>query len=249
VADSNREEPPVAPPRASETIASKVRLQILSGALTAGTRLPPELELAATYSVSRPTIREALRILESDHLISIRRGKQGGAIVEPPSTDVLSRHAGLLLQYRGATLNDVLAVKALIEPPAAAAVARNQDPEAIRQLRDLISLEAEHQDSDYYAQELGERFHELLVELAGNRTLRIYAAMINGVVRLHLSRLGTTPADHRARLLSEHHRLMELIQVGAAIEAEAFWREHLNHFNERVLREVPKGTTVLDVMS
>lgn len=257
--DSNREEPPVAlhdtpvdgerAPRASEAIASKVRLQILSGALTAGTKLPPELELAATYSVSRPTIREALRILESDHLISIRRGKQGGAIVEPPSTDVLSQHAGLLLQYRGATLNDVLAAKALIEPPAAAAVARNQDPEAIRRLQDLIDLEAEHQDSDYYAQELGERFHELLVELAGNRTLRIYAAMINGVVRRQLSRLGTTQAEHRARLLSEHRRLMELIQVGAALETEAFWREHLNHFNERALREVPKGTTVLDVMS
>lgn len=235
--------------RASETIASEIRLRILSGALAAGTRLPPELELTAAYGVSRPTIRESLRILESDHLITIRRGKQGGAIIEPPSTDVLSRHAGLLLQYRGATLDDILAAKALIEPPAAAAVARNRDPEAIRRLHDLIDAETRHQDSDYHAQELGERFHELLVELAGNQTLRIYAAMINGIVRRHLSRLGTTQAEHRARLLSEHRRLMELVEVGAALEAEAFWREHLSHFNERVLREVPQGTTALDVMS
>jgi DNA-binding FadR family transcriptional regulator len=226
-----------------------MRRQILSGAIPAGVKFPAELELAADYQVSRPTIREALRILESDRLISIRRGKQGGAVAAPPSTDVLAEHAGLLLQYRGATLNDVLAAKVLIEPPAAAAVARRRDPDAIRQLEEVLETEAQHQDSDRLAQEFGEDFHELLVELAGNRTLRIYAAMINGVVRRHLSRLGSTPPEDRAKLLAEHYRLLEFIRVGATLEAESFWREHLRHFNDRVLREVPRGTTVLDVMA
>lgn len=235
--------------RASEVIAARMRRQILSGAMPAGAKFPAELELAADYEVSRPTIREALRILESDRLISIRRGKQGGAVASPPSTDVLAEHAGLLLQYRGATLNDVLAAKVLIEPPAAAAVARLRDPGAIGQLEALIETEAQHQDSDRLAQEFGEDFHELLVELAGNRTMRIYAAMINGVVRRQLSRLGTTPSADRAKLLAEHYRLIELIRVGAALEAESFWREHLEHFNERVLSGVPRSTTVLDVMA
>ena len=226
-----------------------MRREILSGTIPAGTRLAPELELAATYGVSHPTIREALRILEADHLITIKRGKQGGAVAEPPSTEVLAKHAGLLLQYRQATLNDVLAAKALIEPPAAARVAQQRDPEAIRQLQETFDLEVMHQESDSLSQKLGERFHELLVEVAGNRTLGIYEAMINGIVRRHLSRLGTSRPEVRAQLLGDHRRLLELIRVGAALEAEAFWRQHLEHFNERVLSEVPRGTTVLDVMS
>jgi DNA-binding FadR family transcriptional regulator len=236
-------------PRASESVASKLRIEILSGSMPAGSKFPPEVELAAEYGVSRPTIREALRFLESDHLISIRRGKQGGAVVEPPSTSVLARHAGLLLEYRGATLADVLAAKALIEPPAAGAVARRRDPEAVRQLRELIELEAEHQGNDQLVQQLGEQFHDLLVELAGNRTLRIYAAMINGIITRHMSRLGTTTLEYRARLLDEHRRLVELIEVGAALEAEASWRQHLEHFTDRLLSDVPRGTTVLDLMS
>jgi DNA-binding FadR family transcriptional regulator len=234
-------------PRASESVAAQLRFQILSGSLPAGSRFPPEVELAAAYDVSRPTIREALHILESDRLISIKRGKQGGATVQPPSTSVLAKHAGLLLQFRNATIADVLAARALLEPRAAAVVAIQRQPEAIHLLREHVTLEATGR-SDAVAQELGERFHELLVELAGNHTLRIYAAMINRIVSVHMSRLGSSRTEERHRLRGEHRRLVELIEAGADVEAEKCWRDHLSRFNARLLTDVPHDTTVLDVM-
>jgi DNA-binding FadR family transcriptional regulator len=234
-------------PRASESVAAQLRFQILSGSLPAGSRFPPELELAAVYDVSRPTIREALRILESDRLISIRRGKQGGATVHPPSTSVLAKHAGLLLQFRHATIADVVTARALLEPRAAAVVAAQRRPEAVSLLREHLVLEAAGR-SDTVAQELGERFHELLVELAGNQTLRIYTTMINHIISVHMSRLGSSHSEERHRLRSEHRRLVELIEAGADVEAEKCWREHLARFNARLLSNVPRDTTVLDVM-
>ena len=237
------------PPRASESVASLMRREILSGEVPNGTTFPPEVGLAAAYGVSRPTIREALRYLEADHLISIRRGKQGGAVVLPPSTAVLAQHAGLLLQYRQATLVDIFAAKALIEPPAAAATAARRDPSAVRRLRELIVLEAEHQADGQLSQLLGERFHELLVELTGNRALRIYAAMINGIISVHMTHFHRVELERRARLLEDHRHVVDLIEVGAVLEAQSFWREHLGHFTEVLLSDVPRGTTVLDVMS
>lgn len=234
--------------RASESVAALMRREILSGAIPAGAMFPPEAQLAAVYQVSRPTIREALRYLESDQLITIRRGKQGGAEIRPPSTAALAQYAGLLLQYRRARLSDVFAAKALIEPPSAAAVARRRDPEAVRQLRELIDEEDRNGDDDERSRQLGERFHELLVELAGNKTMRIYAAMINGLIAAHSLRYGGTSPETRVRLMAGHRRLTDLIEAGAALEAASFWREYLMRLAELLMSGAPPDLSVRDVL-
>ena len=72
----------------------------------------------AQFGVSRPTLREAFRVLEAEGLISVRRGAHGGARVHTPDVDVAARYAGLVLEHRGATLADVYEAAGLIEPPA-----------------------------------------------------------------------------------------------------------------------------------
>src|SRR5271167_2430100 len=71
------------------------------------------------FQVSRPTLREALRILESDRLIEVRRGSRTGARVRVPGPEIVARPAALLLELSGATLADVMAARIAIEPPAA----------------------------------------------------------------------------------------------------------------------------------
>jgi DNA-binding FadR family transcriptional regulator len=85
------------PPKTAELIAEAVRADTRSGALRPGSRLPGEAALMQTYGVSRPTLREALRMLEHDEVIEIRRGARGGALVRSPSGRPLARAFGDLV--------------------------------------------------------------------------------------------------------------------------------------------------------
>src|SRR4051794_12622000 len=100
-------------------VASQLRRQIVLGELKEGDQLPSESVLMEQFGVSRPTLREAFRILEAEGAIIVRRGVRGGARVQVPEIGVAARHIGLLLQYRGALLSDVYEVRAVLEPAAA----------------------------------------------------------------------------------------------------------------------------------
>jgi DNA-binding FadR family transcriptional regulator len=106
-------------PKTAELVASHVRRRIVLGELTEGDALPSESALMEEFEISRPTLREAFRILESEGLITVRRGARGGARVQEPSSDVVARYAGLVLQHRGATVADVLNARVIVEAPAA----------------------------------------------------------------------------------------------------------------------------------
>jgi DNA-binding FadR family transcriptional regulator len=87
-------------PKTAELICVVVRAEISAGRLRPGDRMPAEAELMATYGVSRPTLREALRMLEHDEIIEIRRGAHGGATVRTPTIAPIARALGdaLMLQ-------------------------------------------------------------------------------------------------------------------------------------------------------
>src|SRR3954452_19976117 len=118
---------PVRVPKTAELVASHLRRQIVRGELKEGDALPPETALMEHFGVSRPTLREAFRVLESEQLISVRRGARGGARVHAPDGDVAARYAGLVLQFRGATLEDVYDARKAIELPAVRRLAQHHD--------------------------------------------------------------------------------------------------------------------------
>lgn len=72
-------------PKTAELVATEIRHEILAGSLRPGDRLPPETSLMNSFGVSRPSLREALRLLEAEELLDIRRGSRGGAVVRRPS--------------------------------------------------------------------------------------------------------------------------------------------------------------------
>src|ERR1051325_1239182 len=126
---------PVKVPKTAELVATQLRNQIVRGELKEGDALPPETNLMEQFGVSRPTLREAFRVLESEALITVRRGSRGGARIDVPNDSVAARYAGLVLQYRGATWADVLEARAVIEPPCAGLLAARRTTEDLRRLR------------------------------------------------------------------------------------------------------------------
>jgi DNA-binding FadR family transcriptional regulator len=239
-------------PKAAELVAAKVRRQIVNGELPEGTVLPPEADLVARYGVSRPTLREAFRILESELLITVRRGVKGGALVQTPSIDVAARSAQALLQYRGATLSDVHQARIMLEPQAAAILAERRDADA---LGTLVAAHAQERaaTTDDEVRLLGGDFHRIVVELAGNRTMTLLSAMVQQIIDLQTARrqlseaTGKAPRRHRRQGFADHERLIELVSAGAANEAERFWRQHLERVKGWLLEEVD-AETVLELV-
>src|ERR1700724_1029912 len=129
---------PVRIPKAAESVSKELRNQIVRGTLKQGDSLAAEGELMTRFGVSRPTLREAIRILESEGLIRISRGARGGAAVLSPNINIAARHIGFVLQANGTTLADIYRVHLVVEPAAARMVAEKARKTAPALLRRCI---------------------------------------------------------------------------------------------------------------
>jgi len=232
-------------------VAAQLRRQIVLGELKEGDQLPPESVLMEEFGVSRPTLREAFRILEAEGAITVRRGVRGGARVQVPDIAVAARHIGLLLQYRGALLSDVYEVRAVLEPAAARMAAKRRTSADLTRLQEALdrhreSLEVEDPAATIAADA---EFHRLIVELSGNETLQVLAAMVSSIIR-EGDRAYAESHDwqHEQELakvaLRAHTRLVELIRKRSGEEAEELWRKHLAESAKVVLGDRTTATVV-----
>src|SRR5215207_10356847 len=98
-------------PKTAELVAGTLRRMVVDGQLKDGDFLPHEADLIAHFQVSRPTLREAVRVLESERLVEVRRGSRTGARVRVPGPEIVARPAGLLLALSGTTLADVMTAR------------------------------------------------------------------------------------------------------------------------------------------
>ena len=207
----------------------------------------------AEFAVSRPTLREAFRVLESEPLISIRRGARGGARVHVPNGNVAASYAGLVLEYRGTTLQDVYDARTFIEAPCAALLAQRRTGQDLARLRAaLAQAERLMEDPPAFIRAHME-FHALVVELAGNETLAVLNGMVRHIIELanwsHVDLDAGSPDNVRAnkRGFRAHVRLVELVAARQAAEAEALWRVHLDEAENYLLMN-KSMTTVLDLL-
>ena len=86
-------------PKTAELVAGTLRRMVVDGQLKEGDFLPNEAELMTHFGVSRPTLREAVRVLESERLVEVRRGSRTGARVRVPGPEIVARPAGRVRQH------------------------------------------------------------------------------------------------------------------------------------------------------
>jgi len=234
-----------------EIIADEIRGMIVSGEVTEGESLGREPDLVEQFGVSRPSLREALRILEAEGLITVVRGVLGGVVVRAPAVRETARTASILLATRNVTLGDVHDARSVIEPAAARILASGPGRrDAVADLTVLVAAQAEVVDDPVRFGAANAAFHERLVVLAGNQTLAIMAEMCNEVVARAVTEVSQTraPRDSRAtrrRGIRSQERLLELIAVGAGIEAEEHWRSHMAAVGRVMLGQRAKSVVEL----
>ncbi len=230
------------PQKASELAAERIRELILNGQIGEGSQLPPETQLVSQLGVSRSTLREAFRILETEDLISVSRGSRTGARVHLPGAATPARYAGQALRAAGATVAETYEAQLAFEPFAARLLAERADNTVLSQLRTAVEdLEGHLATADFEQLSVGlARFHRLMVELTGNRTLAIMAEMLGMILETHQVRhnsnhrpLRTTGATQSRKFRElgpkSIRKLLTLIEAGDADGAEAHWRSHLKN--------------------
>ena len=192
---------PIRSPKTAELVAGTLRRMVVDGQLNEGDFLPNEAELMAHFGVSRPTLREAVRVLESERLVEVRRGSRTGARVRVPGPEIVARPAGLLLELSGATISDVMTARSGVEPMAVRLLTDAGSAEAFDELDRMLdeAIPAGWQ-SGRLAETTGE-FHRRLVELSGNATLGIIAGMLHEITgAAHGIRLQGATAGIEGRL-------------------------------------------------
>ena len=247
---SNRDRAPLR--EKPQRIADEIRQLIVRGDLSEGEWLGREPDLIDRFGVSRPSLREALRILEAEGLISVKRGVLGGVIVHRPDERITARTAALVLQARNVPLADVYHARGMIEPVAARLVAASRSRRsAAAELRRLIAEQLEVIDDPEAFGRANSRFHARLVELAGNQTLSLVAEMLNEIVARAVTAVSQADAGKdtgaiRLRGLRSQARLAALIEDGQATAAEDHWAEHMAVVGRVMLAQ--RAKTVIDLM-
>lgn len=251
---------PVRAQRAGDLVAAQLRRHIISD-LADGETLPPESVLMERFGVARQTLREAFRVLESEGLLTVRRGVLGGAVVHRPDGAVAARNAALVLQSRGTTLADVYQARAMIEPACAARLARTAGVDEVATLRaaleETAALSGSGTDSDADpAAGIRSlmRFHALVAQLAGNQTVALLTDLVRHIIEAASEQqVVENPGDpvvlralrsgHRT-----HERLVELVEAGDVDGARELWTRHLEGSEDYLISGAARRT-VLDLLS
>jgi len=247
-------------PKTAELVAANIRKMIIRGEVKEGAYLQSEAQLMEHFGTSRPTLREAFRILENEQLISVSRGSRSGARVHAPRLDSVARYAGFALQAQGTLLSDIYLAREGVEPYAARLAAGRATAEQIAAFRqgsdEALEIYRVTGQSPEFRLHVA-RLHHLMVEMTGSNTLIMISAMLHGVVEQHMSRYvarswrAEITNDESARSVASairsFHKLAKLLEARDAEGAEAHWREHLKNANATWLTGYDE-TALVDVL-
>lgn len=248
--DIDSTEPPFRVPKTAELVAQELRNRIIRGELREGETLPAETELMRQFSISRPTLREALRILESQSLLTVTRGSREGPRVHLPDPRQVASYFGYVLQSRNVRLDDIYCIRYWIEPAVVRHIAQNATPEVTTLLRSII--DEQHRtvrDSVAHAR-AGIKFHKALIELSGSSVLVLFMAILNHIFERNIpvatfsqalqGDSGTTGED----TIRANEQLVRLIEQHDADGAEAFWRKYHKDLMTLSRERLPLDATI-----
>lgn len=216
-------------PRVAEIVAARLREEILSGQLK---ELPSQESMLAQFAVSPPALREAIHILETDGLISVRRGNVGGADVHLPSAARTAHMISMVLQTRDSTPADVSEALLHLEPICAGMCASRDDrlTEVVPYLQAEIDRQAEQFDDLSAYVPNARRFHEALVSRCGNEPMILLIGSLELIWSAHESSVWSDDdVNHKTMraALRDHQRLLDAIRDGNTARAVRLAQDHL----------------------
>ena len=217
-------------------IAKSIRDAILAGRLQVDERLPTEEELAQKFSVSRPTIREALKRLAAQNLIRSRRGPSGGTFVKRPSEEEsrssLANAVALLVSMGTFGLDDIADARRELETICCRLAAQGRHESHLAAMAVELEIQKDRGISDVEFCASDVRFHRALVDATQNPVLRF--VMVSVVEALQpIANMVVYRFRERALIVNQHQRLYEAIRARDSDAAETVFAEQMAYLREK----------------
>jgi GntR family transcriptional repressor for pyruvate dehydrogenase complex len=224
----------VKPRRIHEEIVAQIREELAEGLLKAGDQLPSERELSERFQVSRASVREAIRALESLGLVKIRSGD--GTYVASSLQTLLSPLTSVILQQKDVLL-DIFEARQIIEPEMAALAARRANPEEVQQMAAILEDQTRQIADGGSGVEADSAFHSMLAQAAKNKViLKLNDSIVDSLRETRERSLQTQ--GRPARSLAGHQKILEAIRAQDPAKARRAMLEHLRAIERNVLEPV-----------
>ena len=225
-------------PKTSERVARELVNHIVENDLAEGTKLPNERQLVDVFEVGRTTLREALRLLETRGVITIRPGPGGGPVVRRPRPDDLRESLTLILQFSGASLTDVIEARAALEPMMAKLAAERVTEEQLGRLRGTVDrMRGALDDHEVFSEE-NQLFHSTIAEATGSTVLWVFNETLKSIADGGIVGVEYT-ARRRQAVAEAHEKVIEALASGDPGAAENAMHDHLGEAGDYWRRKYP----------
>ena len=226
------------PQKVALIVAKRLVDDIYGAGKSPGDRLPSERMMLEHYGVGRGTLREALRFLELQGVLTLKPGPGGGPIVQKPDATYLANGLLLLLQFNGAPFSMIVEARGDLEPIMARHAATQMTPDALRLLgRSVDDMRENLADREIFLA-TNKEFHELIAAGSGNA---MYGFLIDALVDIvDGTRMGVDyPEQRRKAILSAHERIFARLEEHDGDRSFAAMTEHMNQFVSYMQRQYP----------
>jgi GntR family transcriptional repressor for pyruvate dehydrogenase complex len=238
VADRRVNEP--RKPKAAEVAARRISTRIVEEKLVEGTSLPHEAAMAEDLGVGRGTLREALRLLETQGIVRIRPGPGGGPVVRQSRPEDLVGAMSMVLQSLGAPLSHVADARGAVEAEVAARAALHAGPADVAQLQVTIDRMRAAPDDEAAFYAANKTFHDRLAELADNTVLLVMARTL-AALTVSTDNAIRYSTRGRAQIADAHQRIVDAISAGDASLAHEEAAEHIREFRRYAEQHHPEA--------
>jgi len=224
----------LAVPKASDVLAEQLRETILQGDWPEGSPLPTERALGESSGLSRASVREALRILESEGLIQTRPGRGGGASVRRPTADAIARSVGLYVRGHKIRLEALLETREAVEPAIARLAARNRTEADLARLDEAQQrLKSSLADRRAYL-EANIDWHMAVALASRNEPLIGFMSAISEVIHSATEGAPFDTDEIRGLTIAAHERIQAAIVSGDGDAAERRMARHVRAYGDRM---------------
>lgn len=220
-------------------VAQRIVRDAVRDNLHPGDLLLPEKTMLEKYQTGRGTLREALRLLEFQGVISLKPGPRGGPVLQSPNASHLASTLVLLMQLKAAPFRTIVEVRSAMEPMISSLAAERMDDESLDSLNDtILQMRAEIDDQHSFL-DANKRFHDIIAWSSGNTLFGYIVDSLLGIMDGALIGIDY-PAHRRSAILKAHEEIYEALKARDPKLSEERMRQHIEAYEQYAERKFPQ---------